>query len=273
METDLENLGSAIASELKESVYKEERLLSFLKGKPKKRIELTNRDFEIIEFILDMKFASVEEVFIKFFSITRENENAKSLAWAKKRLYQLEHAKFLNAVYNYSNSVRYYTATYKGYYALVNFKPELMLAKPTGGFDQRTFEHDKTVLKARILLEKEKKVTSWLSDRRLKATPDFMPNLALGYFPDAIYLDASGRKVALEVEIAVKAKSRYLDKIKRYLSVMRNLDPNSAGFEKCLYVCSKKSVANNIKYQTGIYGDLFEVQTFDEFFGTTKGQV
>ena len=72
-----------------------------------KNIVLTVRDFEILEFIMDMKFAGVEEVFEKFFKITLANESAKSSEWARKRLCQLEKANFLKSARSFSESTRY----------------------------------------------------------------------------------------------------------------------------------------------------------------------
>ena len=65
------------------------------KSKSAKSVVLTDRDFEVLEFIMDMKFAGVDEVFEKFFKVTLSNEPAKSSLWAKKRLMQLEQGKFL----------------------------------------------------------------------------------------------------------------------------------------------------------------------------------
>lgn len=231
-----------------------------------KNVILTSRDFEILEFILEMRFSGIEEVFEKFFKITQSSVQAKSMEWARKRLSQLEEAKFLKSVRSFSESTRYFTTTFKAYYALSNIKPEVLVCRPSLGFDIRTFYHDKAVLRSRIHLEQKHKVTLWVSDRKLKSAAELTNGLDRLYIPDAIYTSVSGEKVAFELEIAVKAKKRYQDKIKKYVSILRSTDVKHKIFDRVLFVCAKASVAEHLSKETKIYGELFEIQTFDEFF-------
>jgi len=233
-----------------------------------KRVVLTERDFEILEFILDMKFVSLEDVFFKFFRIKHGQEEAKNDLWARKRLCQLEQAKFLRSVRSFSESTRYYTATFKAYYALSNSKPGLQVTKPCGGIDQRTFAHDKAVLKSRLHLESIEKVSSWLSDRKLKCSSELTGGLSTVYVPDAIYTTLAGTRVAFEFEIAVKAKSRYQDKIKKYIQLMRSTSAQHKICDRVQFVCAKGSVAKFLVKETRIYGELFEILTVVEFFAT-----
>lgn len=236
------------------------------KKSPSKRIVLTERDFEILEFILDMKFVSLEDVFFKFFRIKQGQEEAKNDLWARKRLLQLEQAKFLRSVRSFSESTRYYTATFKAYYALSNGKPGAQITKPCGGIDQRTFVHDKAVLKARLHLEAVEKVSSWLSDRKLKCSSELTGGLSTVYVPDAIYKTLAGARVAFELEIAVKAKSRYQDKIKKYVHLMRSTNVQHKICDRVQFACAKDTVAKFLIKETRIYGELFEVLTVDDFF-------
>lgn len=231
-----------------------------------KNVILTDRDFEILEFIMDMKFAGVNEVFEKFFKVTLSNENAKSSLWAKKRLMQLEQAKFLKSVRPFSESVRCFTTTFKAYYALTQYSPEKFVCKPTGGFDQRTFQHDRGVLQARLFLESLGKINSWGSDRKLKSSTELSGGLPVQYIPDAIYVDASGVKVAFELEIAVKAKSRYQDKIKKYVSLMRSANMQHRVFDRVQFVCAKDTVTKFLMKETRIYGELFQVTSVSAFY-------
>ncbi len=237
-----------------------------------KNIVLTERDFEILEFIMDMKFAGIEEVFERFFKITMSNESAKSSEWARKRLCQLEKANFLKSVRSFSESTRYYVTTFKAYYALTQFNPEKFVSKPSGGFDQRTFLHDRGVLRARLHLESLHLVNLWLSDRKLKSSTELTGGLQVQYIPDAIYATPAGVRVAFELEIAVKAKSRYQDKIKKYVQLMRSTNTQHKVFDRVQFVCAKETVAKFLIKETRIYGDLFEVVTAENFF-SKKGEV
>lgn len=236
-----------------------------------KNIVLTGRDFEILEFIMDMKFAGIDEVFEKFFKITMSNESAKSSEWARKRLCQLEKANFLKSVRSFSESTRYYVTTFKAYYALTQFNPEKFVSKPGGGFDQRTFLHDRGVLRARLHLESLRLVNLWLSDRKLKSSTELVGGLSVQYIPDAIYVTPAGVRVAFELEIAVKAKSRYQEKIKKYVHLMRSTNMQHKVFDRVQFVCAKETVAKFLIKETRIYGELFEVITIENFFSKKSG--
>jgi hypothetical protein len=148
----------------------------------------------------------------------------------------------------------------------VNFKPELFVTKPSGGFDQRTFHHDRGVLKARLFLESLGLVNSWLSDRKLKSSTELTGGLSTHYIPDAIYVGPCRARVAFELEIAVKAKSRYQDKVKKYVQLMRAPNPSQKIFDRVQFVCAKDTVAKFLIKETRIYGELFQVLSVEEFF-------
>lgn len=140
------------------------------------------------------------------------------------------------------------------------------MSKPSGGFDQRTFLHDRGVLRARLHLESLRLVNLWLSDRKLKSSTGLAGGLQVQYIPDAIYVTPAGVRVAFELEIAVKAKNRYQDKIKKYVQLMRSTNMQHKVFDRVQFVCAKDTVAKFLIKETRIYGELFEVVTADDFF-------
>ncbi len=236
-----------------------------------KNVVLTPRDLEVIEFIIDMKFASVEDVFEKFFRVTLSDVEAKSDHWARKRLLQLEQGKFLRAHKVQTEKVTYYTATFKAFYALSNVYPEKAFVKPVGGFDHRTFAHDKLVLKCRLDLEGRLKVSNWISDRKLKASAELSGGLSTVHVPDAIYTTVEGRRVAFELEIARKSKSRYADKIKKYVQVLRSLDQSKKKFDWVQIVCTQEPVFDLLVKETKIYGGIFQIKTMNQFISDLAG--
>lgn len=242
--------------------------ISTTENKQTKNVELTQRDFEIIQFIIEMKFSSVDEVFQKFFKVKLNSEPAKSQAWAKKRLQQLEKARFLKSMYSFSESTRLYVGTYKGYYALAQIKPLEFLVKPHLGFDQRVFSHDLQVLNCRLQLEESKSGLDWISERKLKSDPQVLKNLTQLYIPDGVYTSISGQKVAFELEIAIKAKSRYKDKIKKYINIIRSEKAEAKLFDRVHYVCAKDTLKSYLIKETRIYGAFFKIETLAEFLST-----
>ena len=126
---------------------------------------------------------------------------------------------------------------YSTHYALLNIFPEKAICKPVGGFDHRTFKHDQLVLKCRLDLERQQNITNWISDRRLKASAELSGGLTALQVPDAIYSTADGQKVAFEIEISRKEKSRYSSKITKYVSLVRQGEAKRK-FAKVLFVCT-----------------------------------
>ncbi|MFZ3231713.1 MAG: hypothetical protein WA160_16010 [Pseudobdellovibrio sp.] len=242
-----------------------EKQISLFETKKNISVELTERDFEIIQFIIEMKFASIDDIFKKFFKTKLNSETAKSSAWAKKRLFQLEKGRFIKSIYSFSESTRFYVGTFKGYYALSQIKSSEFLIKPNLGFDQRTFSHDRKVLNSRLRLEETKTGSDWQSERKLKSNALIMRGLTSVYIPDGLYLDISGNKVAFELEIAIKSKSRYKDKIKKYLTIMRFEKDEDKLFNKVHYVCEKETLKEYLIKETKIYGSFFKIETINEF--------
>jgi hypothetical protein len=79
-------------------------------------------------------------------------------------------------------------------------------------------------------------------------------------------------QVAFELEIATKGKSKYQEKIKRFVQVMRSLGEGSRIFSSVHYVCKKKTVYEYLKKETVIYGDLFKVELLEDVMGATLNQ-
>lgn len=152
-----------------------------------RRVELTERDLGVLEFILEMKFARVRDVFQKFFKTTLSAEEAKSEAWAKKRLHQLVQARFLRVTYSHLDSERYFTTTLKAYNALATTSPSRTMTKPARGFDHRTLLHDRLVIDFRLELELSLGEVHWISDRRLKSQAAADYGLNSANVPDGIY--------------------------------------------------------------------------------------
>lgn len=224
-----------------------------------KKVELTDRDLEILRFVLEMKFSSAEQVFTKFFRKTRAKEDARSSAWAVKRLQQLDHAGFLKAMHSFSKRIRLFTVTYKGYYAVKQVYSGSFLVKPSGFFDQRTYLHDSSMIELRNLLEIDEHVVSWLSDRLLRSYPELTSGLTGNNVPDAIYTTPGLEKVALELEIAQKGKEKYREKIRRYLSILRSQETQRP-FSKVRFICAKENVRKILENETRLYPEYFSVE-------------
>ncbi|QDK37979.1 replication-relaxation family protein [Bdellovibrio sp. NC01] len=247
-----------------------------IKPKPEniksRSVILSERDYQIIEYVLDMKFATVQDVFEKFFKVTLSNEPAKSDEWAVRRLQQLSKAGYLKPIHSFSERRKYYLGTVKGYSILEKVKPEADVSKPVKGIDHHTFDHDKKVIEARIILENQRAATSWISDKKLRSNKDLAGGLLLSNVPDGLFKTPEGKRIALEVEATTKTKAIYQSKIKKYVSMMRSKDTKVNVFDKVLYVVAKPWVIDFLSKETKIYGELFEIVSWQDFFGGTSGE-
>jgi hypothetical protein len=224
-------------------------------------IELQPRDLQILSFILDMKFASKEDLALKFFWDHQAAKEKPSFLRARDRIYKLQLNKFIVPVKFQGESKNYYMGTWKAYYA-VNKSEDLEIpCRPSKSPDYQNFHHDRYVLQARLHIEQTKKVRDWISDRRLRHFPELAGGLRNSQVPDSIFIDLTGKKVAFELEVTRKDNRLYLEKIKRYLQLIRN----QKLVDQVYYVCLKENVKKLLSDSVKIYGDLFKVQTWTEF--------
>lgn len=253
------------------SRFREEQLSFFKRSFKRDRVELVARDLEILEFILDMKFAGGSEVFTKFFSRVGSHQESTSTKWAKKRLMQLERGGFLRSAIGIGVREKVYFATFKAFYAISTVNPERRFPKPTGGLDLRTFVHDRELLLLRMAYESRLGEIDWVSDRRLKQ--GFATDLGLSgvYVPDALVAIPAVGRVAIELEIAMKAQSRYRDKVSRYVRLIREGRDKPLGLRKVIFHVLRKPVFEVLKRECDIYQGMFEVILSPHLTGDSGG--
>ena len=234
-------------------------------------VVLSDRDFEILEFILEMKFASLEEIYEKFFKSIGVGGKEAGFHYAKKRLPQIEQAGFLKSTKNFSEGRRLYYAVQKTLSILQRAMPEKTLSRPSGNIDGRTVVHDYLLLKLRLEMEGRGLVSAWQSDRNLKVQTGILSQLGGSYAPDAIYTTSSGEKIALELEIAIKGKARYQDKINKYVGWIREHRNDRTAFKSVHYVMMNINGKKHIDHFTGMYGDYFKVEMAAQYLPVGLG--
>lgn len=226
-------------------------------------VRLTSRDLDMLEFMNDMKFASVAEIHERFFLRKGEDRNKPSTA-ARNRLTSLIFGGFLKGERCGPMGQAFYIVTEKGHTALNNFKPMREHPAPMRGIDKSTFDHDYRVLLTRVFFERNNLLTSWISERQMICEKSLVEGLHEEYHPDAIMVLPDGKRVAYEFENAWKSKDRYQKKINKFLDVM-NSDGRKS-FDVVHYLCMKSGVANSLKTLTSAFEDQFIVHEGKEFF-------
>jgi len=225
---------------------------------------LTDRDKEICKFILTMKFSTIEEIFQKFFKRTLKGTESEYDRAASKRLVILERGGLLFSKNLIHHKRKFYFATLKAHRIVDGDSSSQALPLPVRNADYRTFEHDHTLIRLRLLLEEECKVTNWTSDRQLKCNPELIKGFEAQYVPDGICTFGENERVALELEITQKSKTAYQDKLRKYVVYLRSTKPSKA-FSKVIFICKKESIYKILEQETKIYRDLFEIKRLSDY--------
>jgi len=222
-------------------------------------MRLTPRELELLEFVLDQKFANLEMLYLRFF----EGKDSRSSRYALHRITLLKRHAFLCATRVHTETGSFYLATPLTHATVSQLKPERSISWPTEQIDPRTFEHDKRVTLCRAHREKRGEVTQWLSERRLKQEWSLANGYRLSreYMPDAIFTASAGHRVAFELELAPKTRERYAKKVSRFLEVMKSPD---GAFSRALYVACSEPVYQMLLSVTRPYPEFFKVMRYEE---------
>lgn len=192
---------------------------------------LTERDLEILGFLLDQKFASLEQVYFRFFDIRKSAAEAlpKGLHVTRQRLQILRRAGLVSTAKVFSEAKSLYLLTASGFQVFQSKKPQDAFAKPMLTVDFRNYEHDTKVNDCRIALERTGRVMKWISERRVRIqgfeSQYSWSELPKEIVPDGIFISSKGERIAFEIEASHREKRRFVAKREAYESVMTGQSP------------------------------------------------
>lgn len=230
-----------------------------LRGNP---IRITLRDGELLLFLLEMKFATKELLHGRFFKKLLSGAESRSLEYARERIALLKGNGLIGSAKHPYEWRTVLLPTVKAHRWVSSHFPEKDVPEATGRLEVATFEHDSALLDLRTALEDSGKVRTWISDRQLRNLPGIVDRFSSHNVPDAIIETCKGTWIALELEISQKAKQKYQEKIRKYLSVFRDKQLQLE-FQKVVFVCPKESVAKVLRRETRLHEEYFEVQKVD----------
>ena len=84
--------------------------------------------------------------------------------------------------------------------------------------------------------------------------------LGEGNTPDGIYTTNQNEKIAFELELSVKAKSRYEQKIRKYISIIRDHKNNIETFTKVHFMVSSDVTYKYLIQYSKLYKDFFMIE-------------
>lgn len=206
--------------------------------KPKKRLELSNRDFKILQYIFEQRAVSHFQIGKKFF------ENCHRSV-AHERMSKLAKFGLLKKSVTYTDygSLLYYSPTEKGLQYIL--KNEFYNMTDIN-FKSDSINHDIGLVNIRERLLQSKMILEYLSEctlqntSSLKESEDFRPFIEINSDATLVINGKNGKYfVALEYEISDKAESRYKKKILHYYMSFK--------IGVVLYVCKNPKIENLIR--------------------------
>ena len=121
-----------------------------------KNFRLTDRDLDIFGFVLEQKFASLEQIYFRFFDVREKvsDQMPKGLFVTRQRLQLLKRHGFLKSEKVYSESKSLYLVTSLAVSVIRAKRPHLADLKVIGQIDFRNYEHDTKVIDCRVAIER-----------------------------------------------------------------------------------------------------------------------
>ncbi len=196
-------------------------------NKPKALGRMQARDYEILKFILEQKFCSLEAIYFRFFDVRSQPSDPlpKNFWTTRQRLAKLRSLALIKTEKVFSTGRAQFLLTPIGWQVITTHAKELISIRPAKQIDFSLYDHDRRVTLIRALTEAKGKCKLWHSDKWLKASPVMIDgkykfNFAKDLRPDAFFINSKGEKVALELEVAKKSRSRLEEKIELYDNLM-----------------------------------------------------
>ena len=125
------------------------------------KFELTERDLNVLRFLLEMKFSDLDSLHALFFRITKDGSLSASTYWARERLWQLEKEEFIKRQTLFVEKRVWFLATQKAASLLQVSMPIEQRLRALREVDIRFFHHDRFVLSARRDLETLNSKCKW----------------------------------------------------------------------------------------------------------------
>jgi hypothetical protein len=257
--------------EIEKEVVKSLRDIKLSKDKnisKKVGFRLTTRDVDILGFLMDQKFGSLEQIYFRHFDVRKSvaDPMPKNLYVTRQRLQVLCRSGLIKPERVYSEAKSLYLLTHAGYQMLSSQRPHEAYAMPIKSMDFRSYEHDTRVNDCRIAIEKTGKVMKWISERKIRMK-GFESEYSFGQLPkdivpDGIFISSKGERIVFEIETTPRKKSRYKEKLQAYRNVMAGGD--KALIHRVFWVGSTDRIFGDLKDVVGDEKGFF-VESYSHF--------
>ena len=190
-------------------------------GKKSPGLRLQKRDYDVLGFILDQKFASLEMIYLCHFTGSKTSKGTpKNYQTVRQRLAKLRKNGLLKVEKVPSEGKGLYLLTKLGLSELENHTGKRSPVRETGRIDFSLYDHDRRLGMIRALMEGRGRCLRWWSEKVIRRAkiPVIEGGRQFGkeLIPDAILVNPKGERIALEVEVSRKGLRKVRDKVWLY---------------------------------------------------------
>jgi hypothetical protein len=220
--------------------------------KSQKRIEITKRDLEILQFIFERRAVTHQQIAKVFFPSSHR-------CVPHKRLVKICKTGFLSKKSLYGDrQILFYSLTDKG---ISEVKKVYKYEMSNANYKSDSIHHDIGLVEVRKRLEEMSMVVDYLSESMLQSCIDLIESDKFNQFSilnsDAVLVidtQKSQFQVAIEYEVSNKSEARYIRKLSDYYL--------SDKIEGIFYICGNSHIEKLIRNADLIAGEKHEAKVF-----------
>ncbi len=130
-------------------------------------VKLQTRDYELLQFILEQKFVSLEIIYFRFFDVRTDSSESlpNNFFTVRQRLSKLRSCALIKSEKVLSSGRAHYLLTPFGYRTLLDWMEEETFIKPAKKIDFSLYEHDLRLSLIRAFSEKRGICKRWYSEK------------------------------------------------------------------------------------------------------------
>lgn len=228
--------------------------------------EVTPKELEIIQLILEMRYLNLRQITKRFFGIP-SFVTEKEVLLTVKKLQSLELIKTKDIELN---SESLFTATPKAYELVAGSNPDKKVPRAQKSIFQPRVKHDMLLNDLRIRFEELVFLNKWVSEMSLEEIPFFKRSFA--DLPDAVCKKRNDKGYFLELEVSMKSTKVYAERIQEYLKILATEEIKDADIEGVVFFCTDEKVRDKIRGQIPEGAKNISTLLYSSYFKTKESK-
>ena len=227
---------------------------------PAENKEVSPKDLEILQMVLEMGYMNVRQVTKKFFGLS-SFVTGKAATYTIKKLISNELLKTKDAEVSYESLL---LATPKAHAILTEKFPDKKIPQIQKNIFQPRVKHDLLLNDLRIRFEELGFLNKWVSEKAIEEIPFFKRQFQ--DLPDAICKKRNDKGYFLELEVSMKSSKVYSERIQEYLKALDLEEIKDSEIEGAVFFCTDEKVRDKIKEQIPEGAKNISVLLYSSYF-------